>query len=77
MGNQSCRKVLEKMRNTLLEAEKEATSPESVYQPEVPISVEVLDWVRYKHRDKYLEMLDGKEIGFRKFRIMFRNEYGY
>jgi arylsulfatase A-like enzyme len=69
--NPSFRDVLEKMRAQLKEAETEATGTTPDYTPVIPEAVEVYDWVKYMHRDAYLEMLDGKEIGFQKYVKLF------
>ena len=38
----------------------------------VPAAVELLDWVRYEKPALYLEMLEGKEIGFQKLNKAYR-----
>ena len=75
--NPHFKSVVKRLKNQPIQAEQEANCSESEFYPEVPISVEILDWVKYKHRNDYLEMLEGKEIGFQKFQKKFKNEYGY
>lgn len=75
--NPEFKSILEKMRADCKKIEIENTSKDKTFHPVTPKSVSVLDWVKYFHTQDYLKMLDGKEIGFQKFRRMFRNELGY
>lgn len=70
-GDPLFRDVLGMMRDQLKKVESEATGTRPDYIPVVPEAVEVYDWVKYMHRDAYLEMLDGKEIGFQKYEKLF------
>lgn len=69
--------ILEKMRADCKKNEIENTSKDKTFHPVTPNSVNVLDWVKYHHTQDYLKMLDGTEIGFQKFRRMFKDEFGY
>lgn len=75
--NPDFKMVREKMRADCKKIEIENTSPDKTFHPVFPASVNVLDWIKYKHTLDYLEMLNGREIGFQKFRGMFKNEFGY
>lgn len=75
--NPEYKSTLEKMRADCKKIETENTSNDKTFHPVIPNSVNVLDWVKYHHTKAYLEMLDGKEIGFQKFRGMFKDEFGY
>jgi len=67
--------VLSELRKKLIKADQDAVSFEQVYQPDIPAAVELLDWVKYMHNDAYLEMLNGKEIGFQKYSKMFKEKF--
>ncbi len=69
--------ILAQLRNTLAVAEKEASPEKEIFYPETPESVNILEWVRYMHRDKYLEMLEGVEIGFQRLRRLFKEQYDH
>lgn len=40
----------------------------------VPIAPELLEWVRYEHTPRYLDMLKGEEIGFGRMMRQYRNQ---
>ncbi len=66
------KKDLEKQ---LIEAEEENHFSEKIYNPKVPASVEIYNWIKYNHEDAYREMINGKEIGFIKYKQMYNNEF--
>jgi len=66
--------ILEKMRVDCKKTEVENTSADNTFHPVFPASVNILDWVKYEYTDDYLEMLEGKEIGFQKFSKMYREK---
>ncbi len=70
--NQEYESVLKEMREKSVDYDKLFAPTDSTYHPAVPKSVEILDWVRYAHRKEYLEMLNGKEIGFQKYSKLFQ-----
>jgi arylsulfatase A-like enzyme len=63
--------ILEKMRADCKRIEIENTSTDNSLHPVFPESVNILDWVKYEHTLDYLNMLNGKEIGFQKYSILF------
>ena len=65
-SNPAYKKQLEKLRLKLQAAEREMTSVDQTFEPIVPESVELLDWVRYTKPNAYKQMLDGVEIGFQR-----------
>ena len=75
--NPAYHEILIKMREQCFNTEEKMTSADKTFHPVTPNSVNVLEWVKYHHTQDYLEMLDGKEIGFQKFRGLFKNEFGY
>jgi N-sulfoglucosamine sulfohydrolase len=74
-SNSEYQSILEKMRIDCVEIEKEMTSEDKTFQPVFPGAVNILDWVKYKHTTDYLEMLNGKEIGFQKYAKMYSREF--
>jgi N-sulfoglucosamine sulfohydrolase len=71
--NPAYKTIKNTLNRTLLKAESEAASLENVYNPVIPTSVEIYNWVKYEHPDAYQEMLNGKEIGFIKYNKLFSN----
>ncbi len=74
-GNPEYQEILLKMRKDCAEIENEMTSKSDDYYPVFPGAVNLLDWIKYKHTPDYLEMLNGKEIGFQKFTKLYRKEF--
>jgi len=66
--------TINQFRKVLKDTETEMTAKSNVFNPVYPISVEVLDWVKYFHPSEYLEMLNGKEIGFQKYTNKYHTE---
>jgi arylsulfatase A-like enzyme len=56
--------VLEELRAKTLEYDKKMTPVDSAYEPIVPNSVAMLEWVKTEKPELYKEMLAGVEIGF-------------
>lgn len=70
-GKMEFKAILEKMRADCEKIEIENTSSDKTFQPVFPVSVNILDWVKYKHTLDYMNMLNGKEIGFHKYLQMY------
>lgn len=70
--NTKYKSILEQMRSDCSNIETEMTSEDHTFRPIFPRSVNVLDFVKYKYTDDYLQMLDGKEIGFSKFLNLYK-----
>ncbi|MCF6332021.1 MAG: sulfatase [Draconibacterium sp.] len=64
--------TLEQMRKDCSHIETEMTSQDKTFHPIFPVAVNVFDFVKYKYPTNYLEMLNGKEIGFRKFLDLYK-----
>lgn len=56
--------VLSKLRAKTLAYDKEMTPVSNTYEPIIPNSVEMLEWVKTEKPELYKEMLAGVEIGF-------------
>lgn len=65
---------INELRALLDQTEKEMAPVSSVFHPDIPNAVEVLDWLRYAKPDVYQEMLNGKEVGFGKYLGMYNKE---
>lgn len=72
--NPEFKTILEKMRADCKRIELENTSTDQTFHPIFPSSVNILDWVKYEHTLDYLNMLNGREIGFQKYSERFRNK---
>ncbi|MDB4584547.1 sulfatase-like hydrolase/transferase [Draconibacterium sp.] len=70
--NPEFKSIMEKMRADCKKIEFENTSADNTFHPVFPQSVNILDWVKYKHTLDYLEMLNGKEIGFQKYAKLYK-----
>jgi arylsulfatase A-like enzyme len=67
--------VLKKMREQLLSEEKRDTSAQVIQHAAPSRAPVILDWVRYNYPDDYLQMMEGKEIGYQKFERMYTNSH--
>lgn len=72
--NPEFKSILEKMRADCKKIEIENTSIDTTFHPVFPASVNILDWVKYEHTLDYLEMLNGKEIGFQKYAKLYKQQ---
>lgn len=71
---QEYRDIVRAMRD-ILEKEELANNPEKeIFYPVDPVSVRVLDFVKYYYPDEYLKMLSGKEIGYSKFMRLYNQQ---
>ncbi len=66
--------ILGKLRRNCREIEIEMAPLDTTFHPIVPASVDILEWVKYKYPLEYLEMLNGKEIGFQKYARMYKQQ---
>ena len=66
--------VIKKMREQLKREEDEDVSKVPVQHAAPSNAPMILDYVRYYHPEYYLQMLQGKEIGYEKFLKMYRND---
>jgi arylsulfatase A-like enzyme len=64
--------TLNKMRAALASEEKRDASKSTIHHPFPSQAPVIMDWVRYNYPDDYLQMLNGKEIGYQKFEKMYR-----
>jgi hypothetical protein len=64
--------VIAKLRADLAKEEKKDTAPVKIQYAAPSQAPVIMDWVRYYHPDAYLQMLQGKEIGYQKFERMYR-----
>ncbi|MGK6350995.1 sulfatase-like hydrolase/transferase [Parapedobacter sp. DT-150] len=62
---------LEKLRELLRQHEAASLPDTSVFVPDFPIAVNVLEWVKYNYPQEYLRMLEGEEIGFQKYNRLY------
>ena len=58
---------LAEMRSKIAEYDQAMTPMSDIYQPEHPISVDVMEWLIKEHPEAYEEMKSGIEIGFHKY----------
>ena len=61
------------MREDLLKIEKEYQSADDTFEPTTPKSVQIFEWMKQAHPEIYEEMLNGKEVGFRRISQMYKN----
>lgn len=67
--------VLKKLREQLT-TEENKDAPKVPIQHAAPSNASmILDYIRYYHPEYYLQMLQGKEIGYEKFLKMYRNTH--
>jgi N-sulfoglucosamine sulfohydrolase len=71
-GNSAFLSVLKKLRADLINEEKKDTMGQSIQHAVPSRAPVILDWVKYNYPDDYLQMLNGKEIGYQKFEKMYR-----
>ncbi|HET7179537.1 MAG TPA: sulfatase [Chryseosolibacter sp.] len=64
--------VLAKLRADLAKEEKKDTAPVKIQYAAPSQAPVIMDWVRYNYPQDYLQMLQGKEIGYQKFERMYR-----
>lgn len=67
--------VLSKMREQLSREEKRDTPAKIIHHAAPSQASVILDWVRYNYPNDYLQMLEGKEIGYQKFSRMYTNRH--
>jgi N-sulfoglucosamine sulfohydrolase len=72
--NMDYRDILIKMRNITIEEEKNMSPLDTTFIPVTPRAVKVYEFVKYHHTDAYLEMLNGKEIGFTRYVRLFQDQ---
>ena len=65
--------MIGKMREDLLKIEKEYQSADDTFEPTTPKSVQIFEWMKQAHPEIYEEMLNGKEVGFRRISQMYKN----
>ncbi|WP_020533098.1 sulfatase family protein [Flexithrix dorotheae] len=71
-GDDNYKDILNQFRIKLKATEKDMTASSDAFHPVYPTAVDILDWVKYKHPEAYLEMLNGKEIGFHKYTTLYK-----
>ncbi|MDX9883621.1 MAG: sulfatase [Prolixibacteraceae bacterium] len=64
---------LHEMRALLTATEKQMSPVDSTFTPDVPEAVNVVGWLKYTYPEVYLEMLNGKEVGFQNYSRMYKN----
>jgi arylsulfatase A-like enzyme len=74
-GNSAFSSVLKRLRSELVDQEEKDTSTVTVQHPAPSQAPIILDWVRYYYPKAYLEMLEGKEIGYERFAKMYDKKY--
>lgn len=67
--------VLHRLRADLLKEEKKDTAPATIQYAAPSKAPVIMDWVRYYHPEAYLQMLQGKEIGYQKFERMYSRSH--
>ena len=67
--------VLGKMREQLSREEKRDTPAQIIHHAAPSQAPVILDWVKYNYPNDYLQMLEGKEIGYQKFNRMYTNRH--
>ena len=67
--------VLKELRNQMKKAIDEMAYSEAEFAKENPISIEVINWLKYRYRKNYNELLDGTEIGYQKYLKLYENEF--
>lgn len=65
--------VLKDMRKLLSQEQKQNRAKTSIYDPNIPKSVNVLNFVKENYPTDYQRMLDGDEIGFQKFVKLYKD----
>lgn len=64
--------LLEQMRVKMAEYDKAMEPMSNIYEPEIPNSVAILEWVKKEHPEAIKEMEAGVEIGFHKYGTMYK-----
>lgn len=71
-GNPDYESVLAEMRAKTEAYDKLMEPVDTIYQPEIPSSVAMLEWVKEEKPELYQQMLEGVEIGFQTLGKEFR-----
>lgn len=66
-GNPKYQNVLEKLQNETKRLDEIMNSESNIYEPIISIAPQVLEWVKKEKPNAYAKMLEGKEIGYKKF----------
>jgi arylsulfatase A-like enzyme len=70
-GDPAFLSVLKMLRGELLDQEKKDTSTVTIQHPMPSQAPIILDWVRYYYPQVYLEILEGKSVGYERFAKMY------
>lgn len=65
--------TLKKMRLITQNYDIETKAASDIYHPEIPTSVEILEWVKKEKPELYQQMLEGVEIGFQTLGKEYKN----
>jgi len=68
--------ILKDLRQKTLEYDKEMQPISDVYHPAHPISLDILEYVKTEQPEAYQQMLDGVEIGFKKYGNLYKEAAG-
>ena len=66
------KEILLNLRTQLIKEEKDMTAQANSFQPVKPKSVDILKWIKYTQPRAYQDMLNGKEIGFKKYTELYK-----
>lgn len=69
------KEVLEELRDKTVNYDSIMSPVHNIFKPVQPLSVEVLQWVKYTKPELYKDMLNGKEIGFKKLVNEYKSIY--
>lgn len=71
-NNSAFSAIKNKLNKKLLRAEAKAVSSKTIYNPLVPQSVEIYNWIKYENPEAFRKMLNGEEIGLKKYKEMWK-----